>query len=194
MLNSFEEEYKKVKCYWGLKPNRLVVAMLSFKKKGKALDLGVGEGRNAIFLAENGFDVTGVDISRAGIKKFKAVSKKLNLRVRAIIGDIATFKFKNKYDVIVSTVTLHFLKREQIEKVIQNMKKYTKRGGLNVISVFTEGNPQILPYLFKKGELRKFYGDWKIRKYSEYWSAPKTHGPKGKLHRHHLATLIAEKT
>ena len=68
---SFDEKYKKEKCLWGIEPTQIVKSLLKYKKLGKVLDLGAGEGRNSIFLAEKGFDVTAIDISEIGINKLK---------------------------------------------------------------------------------------------------------------------------
>jgi hypothetical protein len=44
---SFEEHYKKEKCYWGSKPDKFIVEILKYKSSGSLLDLGTGESRNA---------------------------------------------------------------------------------------------------------------------------------------------------
>jgi tellurite methyltransferase len=197
---SFEEHYKKEKCYWGLKPDKFIVEILKYKSSGSLLDLGTGEGRNAIFLAKKGFDVTGVDISSSGIKKFLSLAKKLKVKVKGIVQDITKFKFDKKYDVIISTATLHFLPKSKIKSVINKMKKYTKEDGLNLISVFTVKDPGFKKskkiYYFKEGELKKFYEDknWKILKYKEFITKPERHGKDGKWHRHGIAILLARKT
>ena len=66
---SFDEQYKKEKCLWGLKPIPIVKSLLKYKSFGKVLDLEAGEGRNSIFLAGKGFDVTAGDLSEPGIQK-----------------------------------------------------------------------------------------------------------------------------
>ncbi len=191
---SFDKEYKREECLWGLKPHKCVVYILRFKKSGTVLDLGVGEGRNALFLAKKGFDVTGTDISAVGIRKFKKFAKKLRVKVKGVVGDISEFRFRKKYDVILSIATLHFLEKEQIKKLLEKIKKNTKDGGLNVLTAFTEENPsKKFPYLFKKNELKDLYKEWKIINYKEFLTPLEKHEGKGKLHQHALAILIAQK-
>jgi tellurite methyltransferase len=79
VANSFDDAYKNEACYWRLTSNRFVREFLDYKHSGKILDLGVSEGRNALFLAQNGFDVTGVDLSEAGINKFEALARQLGV-------------------------------------------------------------------------------------------------------------------
>ena len=148
---SFDEQYKKEKCLWGTEPVPIVKSLLKYKSFGKILDLGAGEGRNSIFLAEKGFDVTAVDISESGIKKLKDIASKKNIKINTIVGDIRKFNFDKNYDVILSIATLHFLKRTDIVELIDKMKKHTNKNGLNIINVFTEDNDEKgFPYLFKK--------------------------------------------
>jgi len=54
-------KYKEQGLLWGMKPNPYVVKIPEIISSGNTLDIGVGEGRNAIFLAKRGFEVTGID-------------------------------------------------------------------------------------------------------------------------------------
>ena len=191
---SFDEQYKKEKCLWGTEPTPIVKSLLKHKKTGNALDIGSGEGRNSIFLARNGFDVTAVDVSKNGIEKLKEISNKEKLKINANIEDIRNFDFNQSYDVIISIATLHFLKIGDIVKMISKIKKYTKKGGLNAISVFTDENDEKgFPYLFKKEELKKFYKDWEILFEREFIGPLEKHGDNGKWHKHAVAVIIARK-
>jgi methyltransferase family protein len=70
--------------------------------KGQVLDLAIGEGRNAIFLATQGFDVTGIDISEEGLKKAQALATKHGVRIITIVADLETYKIPaNTFDVII---------------------------------------------------------------------------------------------
>lgn len=193
MVNDlYERKYRKEECYWGLKPSPIVTEILKYKKGDDVLDLGCGEGRNALYLVKNGFNVTGVDISKTGIKKFLHLADKMNVKVKGIVSDISTFKFNKKFDIILSIAILHFLNRDNIIKIIKKIKQHTKIEGLNVITVFTEDNPyKGFKYLFKKNELKKFYEDWNVIYYNESITPLEKHGGE-KPHRHAVATLIAQ--
>ena len=54
-VNMLDDIYKSSECYWGLNPNGNLVQFLPLIPKGKILDIGAGEGRNALFLAKHGF-------------------------------------------------------------------------------------------------------------------------------------------
>src|SRR5664279_2220266 len=67
--SSWDERYRADGLVWGQPPNRWVVEELSGAMPGRALDLACGEGRNALWLAAQGWQVTGVDFSAMAISK-----------------------------------------------------------------------------------------------------------------------------
>ncbi len=172
---------------------RFIKAILRNKEKGKVLDLGAGLGRNSIILAERGFDVTAVDKNKDNLKKLKGKINEKGLKIKIVGKDIRRFLPKEKYDVILSSYVLHFLDKKNVDKVIEVIKSHTKKGGLNVILVFTEDNPDKgFPYLFKRDELKKYYSGWDIFDYKEFMTPFETHGGKLKPHRHAVAVLFAK--
>ncbi len=67
--DQWDERYAATELVWTAEPNRFVVEELAGETPGRALDLGAGEGRNAIWLAEQGWQVTAVDFSQVGLAK-----------------------------------------------------------------------------------------------------------------------------
>jgi 2-polyprenyl-3-methyl-5-hydroxy-6-metoxy-1,4-benzoquinol methylase len=65
-------------------PNPFLTTMIDGKKPGKALDIGMGQGRNALMLAERGWDVTGFDISDVAIDQAKAQAQKRGLKMPGV--------------------------------------------------------------------------------------------------------------
>ncbi|MFH1290462.1 MAG: methyltransferase domain-containing protein [Nanoarchaeota archaeon] len=194
MKKSFEEEYKKEKFYLGIEPHQIVETALDYVKSGRALDLGVGEGRDAVFLAKKGFDVTGLDISETGIRHFLELAKKEKVNVTGTVEDIAKFEFEENYDLLISLSTFQFIERKEILKVIARMKEHTKEAGINVITAFNEDNPyKEFAYLFKKNELKDFYSGWEILEYKEEITPLEKHGKDERPHRHGITSIIARK-
>ena len=69
--------------------------------EGQALDLAMGEGRNALYLAERGYQVTGVDISDVGVARAAALAQENNLNLRTVVADLDNYAIKeNEYDLI----------------------------------------------------------------------------------------------
>lgn len=133
------------------------------------MNLGICYGRNALYLARKGYNVTGVDISQIAIDQCRQKANKNGLDLHYICQDLGDFAIKDKYDVIYSTATLHYLgNRSKINRIIREMKKHTLAGGLNIISVPTDTKIAMdFPYYFKGEELRSYYKDWTILEYSE---------------------------
>lgn len=190
---SFDKQYLDEECYWGLSPNKEVIKIPNYKRSGTVLDLGCGEGKNSLYLAKKRFDVTGIDISPNGIEKFLRLANQMKLKVNGFVEDIIDFEFKQKYDCIICMSTLNFFEKNEIEIIIEKMKKNTNLAGLNVINLFTTDNPnKNFNYLFQKNELKEFYGDWGILQYEEYLTHMEKHGKDGQLHRHGIASITAE--
>ncbi|MGQ9506950.1 MAG: class I SAM-dependent methyltransferase [Candidatus Bathycorpusculaceae bacterium] len=92
MTEYFEKLYAESACKWGFKPDFILVHFLELFPRGIVLDLGMGEGRNALFLAEKGFDVEGVDVSKTAVDKCIQLAKARNVVVNVHVCDLKEFK------------------------------------------------------------------------------------------------------
>ena len=106
---------------YGLKPNTFIASKIKlFDKNSKVLCIGEGEGRNAIFFAKRGCDVTAVDASDIGLSKLRQRAKEEDLEIHTLCMDLNHWEVKDKYDVIVASY-LHMYKdeREELFKKIE---------------------------------------------------------------------------
>lgn len=179
-------------------PSEEVVRLATTLPAGaRALDLGCGDGRNAICLAEHGLIVDAVDRSEAGVRKLRARAEQAGLAVRARIQDLATFTFRRRYDLVIAHGVLHMLPREVWEPTIEAMKRHTVAGGRNVVAVFTDRlppPPDLVPYmgdLFREGQLRDRYRDWTVELWKAY-TLDDEH-PGGVRHRHPINKIVARR-
>jgi tellurite methyltransferase len=177
-----------------VEPRQIVYDVFKYKNSGTVLDLGSGFGRHSLLLAYKGFQVTAVEIEQDKLDKLNENAKKLGVHIVTIRSDVADFIPTEKYDVILSTMVLHFLSKDNAQKAITLMKEYTNTDGLNVVTVYTNENPvNLRPYLFEKNELRNLYAGWDILEYQETLG-PETENPKdGGPSRRYSARLIAKK-
>lgn len=160
---------------FGIEPNTTIQERWPmFEKKGTVLDVGCGEGKNAIFLAQKGFVVDAFDISESGIEKLKRLASKNHVKVSAWVQDLRNYHFDKEYDVIISHGTLHFVAKQDWKNFILKAKKKTKSGGMHIIQIFTNKIPtslDIAPFikgLADEGELFKLYNDWEIIETKSY--------------------------
>lgn len=169
----FEKIYSKKNFKFKFEKDKEVFnEILKHKKFGKVLDLGCGEGGISLSLAEHGFVVSCIDISKTIIKKIKEEAKKRKIKLKAIVADLEKFKLGEKYDVIISTGVFHLISKKKIFKLLEEIKNHTKTGGLNIFKVLLQGDStereNNYGYYFKSKELKKIYSNWKIFKYKEY--------------------------
>lgn len=161
------------------------------------LDLGCGDGRNALYLAAYGLQVTAIDISRSGIAKLRRESQAHGLQVAPVVQDMRNFAFDAPYDLIIAHGCLHLIARQDWSGLIRRMKAQTTVGGYNVVAVFTDAldPPADLQEhclgLFKEGELFELYGDWAIEQQDSYIRCDE-HGA-GVRHRHPINKVVARR-
>lgn len=197
----WEDSYKrpgKLDTFGGGKPSSAVVTVACNMKPGlSALDLGCGEGRNALYLASIGFVTTAVDISESGIDKLNTVADEQNLKIDALVCNMRDYGFDKEFDLIVCLGCLHLIKQDEWQSVIANMKQATSKGGLHVVGVLTDTIPEpedqrgLMVGLFRDGELYSYYKDWDIiqTKSSEF----EDEHPDGPRHKHSANSIIAKR-
>jgi len=150
----------------------LIENILKYKKSGRILDLGCGEAGTSLALAEKGFEVTCIDISKTAINNIKKEAEKKRIKISAFVEDLENFEIKENYDIIIGTGIFHFLLKERVFRLFEDIKAHTKEGGLNIFEVFLEGDPSREEdsegYYFKHSELRSLYSNFEILDYEEY--------------------------
>ncbi len=89
----WNERYASEELVWGIEPNRFLAEELDDAEPvGRVLDLACGEGRNAIWLAERGFEVTAVDFSAVAIERAKGLAAKRGVGVEWICADVTSYE------------------------------------------------------------------------------------------------------
>jgi len=136
--------------------------------RGKALDIAMGEGRNAVFLAKNGFEVDGCDISEIAVKKALELAKESQVDIHAFVADLETYRLpENSYNVISC---FYYLQRNLFSQI----KDALKPGGMIIYETYTTENldrgldgPKNKDYLLQPNELLHAFKDLKIIYYRE---------------------------
>lgn len=114
-------------------PNRLLVDVIKGQRPGRALDIGMGQGRNALHLAAQGWKVTGVDISDEGIRIARETAAKRKLTLETVLSDVNTYDFgTNRWDLV--TMIYEGADPAWIEKA----KTSLRPGGLFVFEYFAK--------------------------------------------------------
>lgn len=164
----WDERFKGKGFAFGKEPNPFLKKHIRLLPKGKALDIATGEGRNAVFLAQQGFDVDAVDISGAGLKKAQKLAREIGVKIHTSFADLNTYQIeKEKYDLIAN---FYFLRRSLIPQIKNGLRK---RGWvifetyiLEQRNIGTEG-PKDPKYFLKPNELLRLFKDFHILYYRE---------------------------
>ncbi|GJM41004.1 MAG: hypothetical protein DHS20C20_12860 [Ardenticatenaceae bacterium] len=130
-MTVYDEHYRQENLF-GEPYREFVTFMADWEPKGTVLDVGCGQGRDALFLAEQGYQVTGIDASKLGINQMVATAEAQNLTVKGIVADFYNHTFSQNYDVVVLDSILHFQKRD-LEKelgLLKTLSEHLNRGGL----------------------------------------------------------------
>jgi len=161
------------------------------------LDLGCGDGRNALPFAAAGFGVHAVDKSRRGIERLRARARQEGVHIHASVGDLADYVPDRPFDLIITHGVLHLLEPGPCARLIDEVRAATKPGGWNVHVVFTDRLPQpddLAPFVhrpFREGELQELYADWETELHRSY--ILEDEHPGGIRHRHAVDKLVARR-
>lgn len=148
-------------------PAEFLVKNLTLLPKGKVLDVAMGNGRNAVFLAGKGFRVEGVDLSREAVTAALQAAQKAGVRVAARIDDLeAGFAIPEQtYDIIIC---FHYLHRP----LIPMLKQGLRRKGMIVYETYIIdqtrfGRPRNPDHLLRHNELLELFQDFRCLRYQE---------------------------
>jgi len=133
---------------------------------GRALDIATGKGRNALFLAEQGFTVDAIDISEVGLQQAQRQAEKQGLTLNLVQADLASFEFPDSaYDLILN---INFLLRSLVPKI----KNALLPGGYIIFDTYLLdqqdlGHPRNPAYLLNHNELLDLFRGFRILCYQE---------------------------
>jgi len=98
----WDERYESPDLIWTAEPNQFLVREVGDLSPGRAVDLACGEGRNAIWLAERGWDTTGVDFSSVGLEKARQFAARRGTNVQWVEADLTEWEPEpNSYDLVL---------------------------------------------------------------------------------------------
>ncbi len=209
----FDELYRPTERYWWRQSDpysadpdaypmslltQLTLRLIRDRERGRALDLGAGEGADSIRLALMGYTVTAVEVSEVACEKIKTFAADAGVDVGVVTADIGEFQPDGQFDLVICNGVLHYIKDKT--RVIGRMHAATKPGGLNVVSSWTTFTPvpsshnSVLAYCDDEdGVIARAYEGWDLKlKYFERDKPEASHSGMPQ-HSHSHIKLIAEK-
>lgn len=147
--------------HYGTEPNDFLAASSTQIPKGRVLCLCEGEGRNAVYLARQGYRVTGVDGSARGLEKARLLAARDNVTLETVVSDLSAYRIApDTWDGIIS-IFAH-LPRPLRARVHRDVVAGLRPGGVYVLEAYTPrqlafgtGGPSDPDLLMELGDLRQ---------------------------------------
>lgn len=164
----WNDRYAGKELIWSTGPNELFSSEVGGLQPAKALDVASGEGRNAIWLAEQGWDVTAIDFSDVGIKKGSQIAEKRGVTLTWLTEDVSTWTLPHEEYDLVAVLYLHTGEAER-KSWLRNVLNAVKPSGTfiyighdpsNIASGV--GGPQDLALLPSVDEITNAMQDFQI--------------------------------
>jgi len=201
---SYDRMYREIENVFGDKPEEILINYHHMLRKDiPVLDIGIGQGRNSLYLAKKGFYVHGIDTLKVSIDTVNRLALKEDLSIQVYQSGFYDFMPQvDFYSAILVFGLIQMLSWEEIKSLSEKLKSWTEKGSILFITAFTTEDPayhktdgnkigknsfsdekgNITTYL-EKDELKKLFEDFKILHYREFIGPEHRHGD-GPLEKH----------
>jgi SAM-dependent methyltransferase len=175
-LERWESRFSQEGYLFGTEPNAFLKAQAHRLRPGlDVLSVADGDGRNGVWLAEQGLNVHTVEFSPTALKKAKALASARGVAVRAERADLFTWAWPTEaYDVIV-VIFIQFAPPAERQGMFEGMKRALKPGGLLIMEgygpkqlAYGTGGPNRLDWLYSRALLEDAFSDFSSIEIEEY--------------------------
>jgi SAM-dependent methyltransferase len=162
----WEKRYAAPDYLYGTEPNAFLKAQASLlPKAGKALAVADGEGRNGVWLAEQGLDVLSVDFSPNAQAKAKALAERRGVAVRFVQADVTDWDWPTAAFDVIAVIFIQFCGPPERRRIFAGIRQALKPGGLLVLQgyrpeqiAYGTGGPSEVENLYTEAMLREEFG------------------------------------
>lgn len=197
----YQQRYDQDGYYWGVAPSSMCYEVMRLKPPSRplrVLDIGCGEGKDAVFFARNGYEVTAFDIAESGIDKARRLADACGVNVNFFRADLMDFRPDGEYDIVFSSGVLHYIPDALRAEILQSYQECTAPGGIHALNAFVrkpfipDAPDENAPaWLWRSGELAMLYTDWRFHRLTEEIFDCQSGGIP---HQHCMDAIIAEKS
>jgi SAM-dependent methyltransferase len=172
----WEKRYAAPGYHFGTEPNGFLKSKAGLLKPGqKALSIADGEGRNGVFLAEQGLDVTAFDFSPNALAKARALATERGVAVRFEQADLYNYPWPTEAFDVIAAIFFQFAPPPERAKVFAGLKRALKRGGLLLMEGYSPkqlqyktGGPSEVENLYTRELLEQSFADFSSVEITEY--------------------------
>lgn len=170
----WNERYKDSVFAYGKEPNTFFKEQLQKLKTGSILMPAEGEGRNGVFAAKSGWNVTATDLSIEGKNKAEKLAKELNVSLKYLVGDLEVLEFEKESFDAIALIYAHF-SPWKISTIHKKLKTLLKPGGVIIFEAFSKnhidfqktnpkvGGPRDLDMLFSLEQILEDFPDFEVQ-------------------------------
>nr|WP_314072749.1 class I SAM-dependent methyltransferase [uncultured Roseococcus sp.] len=171
---AWDERYAGGGFQFGDAPNEYLLAQARRLRPGmSALAIGDGEGRNGVWLAGQGLEVTSLDWSPVGLEKAQALAKARGLRLQTVVADAASWDWPEARFDLIAWIYLHLPPADRA-RATAGARRALKPGGLLVLECFSpaqqgrrSGGPKLPELLWDRGIVEREFEGWEILELTE---------------------------
>lgn len=152
---------------FGKEPNAFLKAQARRLRSGDAaLAVADGEGRNGVWLAEQGLDVLAIDFSPTALAKSRALAAERGVRLRTEVADVTTWLWPTEAYDVIAAIFVQFVTPAERSALFANIKRALKPGGLLLMQGYRPeqlryrtGGPQEAERMYTRALLEAAFGD-----------------------------------
>src|SRR5215207_9289958 len=175
-LERWDQRFAKSDYWFGTEPNAFLKSQAHLLKPGlKALTLADGEGRNGVWLAEQGLDVLAVDFSPTALEKSRKLAAERGVTLRTEQADLAVWDWPLEAFDVVAGIFFQFATPEQRRVFFNGIKRALKPGGLLLMQnyraeqlKYRTGGPSDIERLYTRALLQEAFGNFSALEITEY--------------------------
>ena len=195
----WDKRYDTEDYVYGTDPSRFLKLNTEFLNAGDTvLAVADGEGRNSVFLAEQGLNVTAMDSSSIGLEKARRLAQERGVRVDFQLADLKGYDWDGAQYDVVAAIFIQFADPAFRAEIFDGMERALKPGGMLMLHGYTPkqieygtGGPPVPELLYTRDMLADRFSDWEVIRLEEY-EAELQEGP-GHSGRSALIDLIAKR-
>ena len=174
----WDERYATDDYIFGTAPNVFLVRQAGLIRSGmRALAIADGEGRNGVWLAEQGVHVHAVDVSAVALDKARRLAEERRVTLEFEQADVLDWEWpKETYNLVVA-IFIQFAPPPERDRIIAGIRRCLKPGGLLILQGYTPkqiefgtGGPPNAENMYTAELLRSWFGDWDITHLQEHES------------------------
>jgi cyclopropane fatty-acyl-phospholipid synthase-like methyltransferase len=166
----WERRFTTPQYLFGTRPNAFLVSQRDRLKRGaKALAIADGEGRNGVWLAEQGLDVLSVDFSPAAQEKARKLAAERHVPLRTELADLTQRVWEHEAYDVVAAIMIQFARSPEREAIFAGAKSALRRGGLFLLQGYRPeqlnyktGGPPDIENMYTDEMMRGMFGDMRI--------------------------------